>query len=56
MLKKKIKEKDIAEKTGFAQGYINLVKNGFIAPSVVNAKKICDALGETLDSVFGNAA
>ena len=51
---KNLKIVDVLEKTGLSKSYLYDVMNGNSVPSLVNARKIAEALGEELEDVFKN--
>ncbi|MEW9675272.1 helix-turn-helix transcriptional regulator [Lentibacillus sp. L22] len=53
-LQKKMKQKDIALSTGLSMPAISLYENGKSTPSMNSAFKISQALGVTIDELFGS--
>ena len=48
----KMKQREIADKTGLLQPHISKYLNGIMVPTYPNAKKIADALGITVDTLY----
>lgn len=49
---KKIPLKRVAEKAGVSESFISQVERGIVSPSVASLRRICDALGITVSSLF----
>lgn len=49
-----MKQREIADKTGLLQPHISKYLNGIMIPTYPNAKKIADALGITVDTLYSN--
>lgn len=51
--KKDLTQADLAELVGATRQTISLIEKGQYNPSIKLCKKICKALGATLDEIFG---
>lgn len=49
-----LKISDVIKKTGLAKSYFYNVMNGESVPSLVNARKISDAIGVSINEIFPN--
>jgi transcriptional regulator with XRE-family HTH domain len=50
--KKNLKIIDILDQTGLSKSYFYDVLNGTSVPSLINARKIAEALGTTITNIF----
>lgn len=48
----KMKQREIADKTGLLQPHISKYLNGIMVPTYPNAKKMADAMGITVDTLY----
>jgi DNA-binding Xre family transcriptional regulator len=49
---RKLRELDLARRTGLTQSHLNRIKNGRVVPSLGTALRICAALGLRVEDVF----
>lgn len=54
MAKLQLSQRDLAEKAGSGQTFINRVLNGKSSPSIEFADRIADAVGVSLESLITN--
>lgn len=52
--KAKLTQKELAKKAGLSMNMISLIELGLRAPGIKIAKKLCKALGVTLNDIWGN--
>lgn len=52
---KKLNQRQLAEKCGVTQQFIQMVESGKRTPSLNTAKKLAEALGVTIDDLIGKA-
>ena len=49
---KKMSQDDLIEKTGLSRSYISNIENGKVKLSLVNAVRLANAIGKTLDEML----